>query len=252
VWFDRSGKELERVGLPDSANPMSPSLSPDGRRVALTRAVDGNADVWLLDTVRGVLSRRTTFDGIDDFPIWSPDGTSFVFGSSAKGSLDLYRRSLTGSGDQELLVATPQLKVASDLSPDGRFLLYRSFDPKASYDIWALPMTGDRKPFPVVQTNFEERDGQFSPDGKWIAYQSDESGRFEIYVQPFPGPGGKERISTKSGAQVRWRPNKELFDIALGWSAHGCADPVCVRRPVRRRRHARVAVHHARGRWRSF
>ena len=77
-------------------------------------------------------------------------------------------------------------------------------------------MDGDRKPFPVVQTNFDERDGQFSPDGKWIAYQSNESGRFEIYVQPFPGPGGKLQISTNGGAQVRWRRDgKELFYIAL-------------------------------------
>jgi hypothetical protein len=79
-----------------------------------------------------------------------------------------------------------------------------------------MPMDGDRKPFPVVQTDFEERDAQFSPDGKWIAYQSNESGRFEIYVQPFPGPGGRTQISTNGGAQVRWRPGgRELFYIAL-------------------------------------
>ena len=103
-----------------------------------------------------------------------------------------------------------------DWSPDGRFLLYRSIDPKTGSDIWALPLDGDRKPFPVVQTNFDERDGQFSPDGKWIAYQSNESGRFEIYVQPFPGPGGKSQVSTNGGAQVRWRRDgKELFYIAL-------------------------------------
>src|SRR5262249_25337741 len=138
--------------------------------------------------------------------------------------------SSTGEGAEELLLASPQLKVATDWSRDGRFLLYRSLDPNLSYDIWALPMSGanasptgrghqeiagDRKPFPVVQTNFDERDAQFAPDGKWIAYQSHESGRFEIYVQSFPGPGGKERISTNGGTQVRWSyDGKELFYIS--------------------------------------
>ena len=98
---------------------------------------------------------------------------------------------------------------------DGRFLLYDSLDPKRGSDIWALPLEGDRKPFEVVQTDFNERLAQFSPDGTWIAYQSDKTGRFEIYVQPFPGPGGDSRVSIDGGAQVRWNPNgKELFYIA--------------------------------------
>ncbi len=103
-----------------------------------------------------------------------------------------------------------------DWSPDGHVLLYKSNDPKTSFDLWALQINGDRKPFSVVKTNFQEREGQFSPDGKWLAYQSDESGRFEIYVQPFPGPGSKVQVSTNGGAQVRWRRDgKELFYIGL-------------------------------------
>ena len=95
-------------------------------------------------------------------------------------------------------------------------MLFHSEDPKRSSDIWALPLDGDRKPFPVVQTNFDEEAAQFSPDGKWIAYQSDESGRVEIYVQPFPGPGNRWPISTDGGSQVRWRSDgKELFYVAL-------------------------------------
>ena len=102
-----------------------------------------------------------------------------------------------------------------DWSADGRFLLYDSLDPKRGFDIWALPLEGDRKPFEVVQTDFNERLAQFSPDGTWIAYQSDKTGRFEIYVRPFPGPGGDSRVSIDGGAQVRWNPNgKELFYIA--------------------------------------
>src|SRR5262249_35415929 len=106
--------------------------------------------------------------------------------------------------------------MPTDSSPDGRHLLYFTFGLKTQNDVWALPMEGDRKPFPVVQTEFEERNAQFSPDGKWIAYQSNESGRFEIYVQPFPGPGPKTVISTDGGAEARWRGDgKELFYIAL-------------------------------------
>jgi Tol biopolymer transport system component len=103
-----------------------------------------------------------------------------------------------------------------DWSLDGRWLLYRDADPKSGFDIWTLPLDGDRKPFPLVQTTSEERDAQFSPDGKWIAYGSNESGRFEIYVQPFPGPGTKSIISTSGGGQARWRRDgRELFYIAL-------------------------------------
>jgi len=103
-----------------------------------------------------------------------------------------------------------------DASSDGRFLLFRSNGPQTIYDLWVLPITGDKKPFPFLQTPFDERDGQFSPDGKWIAYQSIESGRFEIYVQPFPGPGGKFQISSNGGAQVRWNRNgKEIFYVSL-------------------------------------
>ena len=165
---------------------------------------------------------RITFDPGDDIcPLWSPDGTSIVFGSVRKtrrATVDLYRNLLSGPpGSEELLLSTSQPKFPMDWSADGRFLLYDSLDPKRGFDIWALPLEGDRKPFAVVQTDFNERLAQFSPDGKWIAYQSDKTGRFEIYVRPFPGPGGDSRVSIDGGAQVRWNPNgKELFYIARG------------------------------------
>ena len=116
-----------------------------------------------------------------------------------------------------------------DWSADGRFLLYDSLDPNRGRDIWALPLEGNRpstgsgrpepaegrKPFEVVQTDSDEGLAQFSPDGTWIAYQSNKTGRFEIYVQPFPGPGGDSRVSIDGGAQVRWNPNgRELFYVA--------------------------------------
>ena len=112
-------------------------------------------------------------------------------------------------------------------SPDGRFLLYDTADPKGSVDIWALPLDGARKPFEVVKTEFNERMGQFSPDGKWLAYQSDKTGRFEIYVRPFPGPGDDVPVSSNGGAQVHWNPRGgELFYLAGD-------DRMPVRRPSR-------------------
>jgi Tol biopolymer transport system component len=159
--------------------------------VALSQQLNQNFDIWLLDLGRGVLSRFTFDPAIENNPVWSDDGRQIVFASNRRGVYDLYQKTASGAGTEELLLATPQTKDQSDLSPDGHFLLYRSLDPKTSYDIWAVPLDGDRKPFPFVKTNFDERDGQFSPDGKWIAYQSNESGRFEIYVQPFPWPRRK-------------------------------------------------------------
>src|SRR5262249_36739050 len=139
-----------------------------------------------------------------------------VFHSNRKGAHDLYTKPATGPGSEELLLTSAQDKRPLDWSPDGRFLLYADTGPKGGVDILALPMDGDPKPFPVVQTNFDEDLAQFSPDGKWIAYQANESGRYEIYIQPFPDPGSHTQVSTNGGAQARWRSDgKELFYIAL-------------------------------------
>src|SRR5262249_26510580 len=138
------------------------------------------------------------------------------FNSNRKGVFDLYWRLSDRAGADELLLDSDQNKVATDWSSDGRFLLYRSLDPQTSYDLWVLPTSGDKKPFPFLKTPFDERDGQFSPDGKWVAYQSTESGRYEIYAQPFPGPGRKSKIPTNGGTQPRWNKNgKEIFYVSL-------------------------------------
>ena len=216
IWFDRSGKQIEKLGDLDSATREAPSLSPDRLRLALNRTLNGNTDVWTLDLGRSLLSRFTFDIAADTFPIWSPDGDRIVFNSNRQGVYNLYEKRVTGSGNERLLLATPQNKAPVDWSPDGRFVLYRSPTLTTGFDLWALPMDGTGKPFPVAQTDFDERDGQFSPDGKWVAYQSNESGRSEVVVQPFPGPGEKLQISTNGGGQVRWRPDgKELFYIAL-------------------------------------
>jgi serine/threonine protein kinase/Tol biopolymer transport system component len=215
LWLDRSGKQVGHAGDPDTENPYNPELSPDGRRLALNRTMNGNADIWVMDVEQGVLSRFTFDRVLDAYPVWSPDGRRLVFGSNQKGTVDLLEKAASGIGAEKLLLASPQNKTPLDWSLDGRFLLYRH-GRSAPYDLWALPMDRDGRPFPIVDTNFDERDGQFSPDGRWIAYESDESGRFEIYVQAFPEGGGKRQVSTDGGAQVRWRRDgRELFYIGL-------------------------------------
>ena len=215
VWADRSGREKGTVGAPDSALVLSPSISPDGSSLAFLRRVNGNSDVWLLDTRRGVLSRFTDHAAEDVFPVWSRDGTRIVFASNRNGTLALYQKRTTGVGVEERLPGTEEA-VACDWSPDGRFLLYQRRSAKTGFDLWALPLVGGGEPFPVGQTQFHERDGQFSPDGKQIAFDSTRSGRVEVYVQSFPGPGAALQVSVSGGAQARWRPDgRELFYIAL-------------------------------------
>jgi eukaryotic-like serine/threonine-protein kinase len=216
VWVDRSGRELERIGEPIGGVAVNPAISPDGRRVVLQRTIDGNIDIWQLELGRGTLSRLVSNPALDVNPIWSSDGRWIAFGSNRMGTVDLYRKSATGSGNEELILKSPHTKSVTDWSLDGQWLLYRDADPHTGFDVWALPMAGEQKPLPLVLTSFDERDAQFSPDGKWIAYGSNESGRFEIYVQPFPGPGTKWPISTNGGAQARWRRDgKELFYVTL-------------------------------------
>jgi Tol biopolymer transport system component len=213
TWFDRSGKALGTVGAPDENGLSFPMLSPDGRRVAVHRTVQGNADLWLLDDVR---TTRFTFDvSLDRYAIWSPDGSRIVFDSNRKGQRDLYQKPSNGAGSEELLLESPQDEAALDWSADGRFLLYLVLnDPKTSLDLWALPLEGDRKPFVFLNATFEESLGQFSPDGRWVVYVSNESGRYEIYVRPFPKSGGQWQVSTAGGIWPRWRPDgKELYYI---------------------------------------
>jgi serine/threonine protein kinase len=215
AWFDRTGKLLEAVGSPDEFGIMATALSPDGKRVAAQRAVQNNTDIWLFDSAR---TTRFTFDtGLDRFAQWSGDGTRIVFDSNRTGRRNLYVKPADNSRTEELLLDTPDDKASNDWSSDNKFILYNTpanVGPTGS-DVWVFPLEGDRKPYPFVQTNYEERLSQFSPDVHWIAYQSNESGRYEIYIRPFPGSGAQSQISTNGGIQVRWRHDgKELYYVA--------------------------------------
>jgi hypothetical protein len=211
TWFDRSGKNLGTLGPADDSL-LTPYLSPDGNRVVVWRATQGTADIWVID---GTRSTRLTFDlGLDRYPIWSPDGKRIIFDSARKGSRHLYEMSPDAPGSEKLLLETNQDKVVTDWSADGRYVFFNSIDPQTGWDLWVLPMDGDRKPFVFLKTNSDERRATFSPDGKWVAYTSNESGQLEVYLRPFSGRG-QWQVSTGGGAFPQWaHDGKELYYFA--------------------------------------
>ena len=198
------------VGKPGEV--WAPRLSGDGRRVAYSLGDPG--DVWLEDFSRHV-STRLTFNPADDsVAVWSPDDTRIYFMSQRSGGGDIYQKPSSGTGADELILSSGSQKNPTSVSPDGRFLLFQSLSPKTKMDLELLSLA-DRKVTPFLQTEFDENYGVFSPDGRWIAYASNESGRYEVYVQPFPGPGGKWQISNAGGTAPVWRRDgKELFYLA--------------------------------------
>jgi Tol biopolymer transport system component len=217
AWVDRQGTSQALPGPLRSY--FAPRLSPDGQRVAVsTRDV---LQVWTFDIARRALS-PVTVDGSSSYSIFSPDGKRIVFRSGAAGGQDnLYWRAADGSGDVERLTTGARNQTPGSWSPDGTTLAFveegdsigtRFFQ----FDIWALSI-GDRKTRALIHTPANEMTPEFSPDGRWLAYVSNESGRSEVYVQPYPGPGGRHLISTNGGEQPAWSPNgRELFYVQSG------------------------------------
>ena len=210
TWFDRNGKVLGTIG---DRGSNSPRLSPDGRRLAIEFG-DPSPDIWIFDTVSGIRTRLSTNATASD-PIWSRDGKNIVYltipGNSNKARLGV--RAADGTGVERGLQEEDQWQSPTDWSPDGNYILYDRGEP-GSTDIFAMPVHGSEKPFPVIKTPAWERGGVFSPDGRWIAYSSRESGRDEVYVTPFPGPGPKWQVSTSGASSPRWRRDgKALYAI---------------------------------------
>jgi len=170
----------------------------------------GMADVWIQE---GSRSLRFTSDPADDrIEVWSPDSKQVVFASDRKGHFDLYRKAANGLGSEELLLESDSLKFPMSWSPDGRYIIY--WTTLNDGDLMVPPLNGG-KPFPFLSTPFNEELAQFSPDGKWVAYDSNESGRYEVYVRPFPGPGAAWQVSTAGGDSARRRADgKELYFLA--------------------------------------
>jgi len=216
VWTDRAGKRLGAVTKP--ALVRSGALSPDEKRLAFGISNESGdlSNIWLQDINRGVISRFTFETGVSYSPVWSRDGNQIIFTHRDAGAQDaIYQRAVTGTGKAEMIRPTALNTSTWDWSPDGKFILYSDYQDKTKYDLWLLPLEGDHKPVPYLQTPFSEFCAQFSPDGRWIAYVSDESGRFEVYVQTVPASGPKWQISSAGGDFPRWRRDgKELYFIA--------------------------------------
>jgi eukaryotic-like serine/threonine-protein kinase len=215
AWLDRSGQTVQTLTEAD-LGLLSPVLSPSGNEVAMLRRVAGNSDVWLADTRRGALTRLTNHPGEDIFPIWSADGRSVIFTSNRTGTFGFYQKDVSGGEEKLILPAIADEVFPSDASSDGTTILYQRRSVATSGDLYALSLTGSGASTLLFESEYDERDPQLSPDGRWVAYQANNSGRFEIYVRPFPGPGPAIAVTTGGGAGVRWRSDgRELFYLAL-------------------------------------
>jgi Tol biopolymer transport system component len=215
VWVDRAGKELSEAGPPGDYRSLN--MSPDGKKVAyeLADPDSGTRDIWVQDLTRPGRTRLTFGASSESNPVWSPDGTRIIYSIGAKLD-DLFMRPAAG-GNEEVVLRSEMDKRPTDWSSDGKYVLFDATDRKSAnrWDIWVLPLTGERKPFPYTSSPSEEQEGHFSPDGKWIVYTSDESGKTEIYAAPYPATGAKWQVSTGGGVVGFWsRDGKEITYIS--------------------------------------
>ena len=215
TWFDRSGKPLGNLG--DQADYLDVVLSPNGERAATSvlHPETGTRDIWIFDVLRGLREPFTTGTSDDFAPVWSPRGDRVIFSSAREGGVDLYER--TPEGREQRLDPGPAGigKFAAHWSPDGKEILYiGGHRVIARSDLMFLPIAGDRRPRPFLNSDAVETQGRFSRDGRWIAYAWNTTGRLEIYVRPYPGPGEPERVSTDGGQWPQWsRDGTELFFV---------------------------------------
>ena len=209
--FDRNGKILGVTAGPWAYRGLD--LSPDGKRIAAHRHDDQGGDIWITELDTGSNS-RFTFDPSQHnaSPVWSPDGERIAFGSLRRGSWGIYQKSSSGVGDETLLFESKLQILPIDWSRDGQSIVFWLNDPNTLADLWHLPLQGDRKPVPFLDTPALEQHGQLSPDGRWLAYTSNDSGSAEVYVQSFPVRGTKYQLTSNGATFPRWRHDgKEIL-----------------------------------------
>ena len=215
MWVTRQGRE-EAIKAPLRAYTL-PRISPDGTRVAFDIR-DQENDIWVWDLTRETLTRVTFDPGLDQHAVWTPDSRRLLFSSSRGGAQNLYAQAADNTGTTERLTTSPNPQVPLSMSPDGTRVLFMETAPKTGQDISMLtlapsPATAPRPTQPLIQTAFNELNAEVSPDGQWVAYQSNESGRMEVYVRPFPKVDtGHWQVSTGGGSRPLWARNgRELF-----------------------------------------
>ena len=214
VWFDRQGKRLGTAA--PAADYDALCLTSDEKRIVYVLAdpVSGSIDLWALDVAGGRPSRLTFNPAVDFYPVCSTTGQEVIFASLREGAPNLFRLMITAPGSEQVVLRSPAPKIPTDWSRDGRLVLYTALNPKTNADVEVLTLSAG-PPRVVVATAADERNARLSPDGRWIAYISNESGSFEVYVQPFPTTGAKWQISKGGGQQPQWRRDgRELFYIA--------------------------------------
>jgi len=187
----RDGKQAGSI-TQQGAPYFTPTLSPDGDRLAVSfSGVLGTIGIWVFDLRRGTWTRITFENGVQHNPVWAPDGQTVFYGSRTGEINHIYAKAADGSGSvRTILASNDASEYPTSISPDGRYLVYdrRALtDIQASHDLWVLPLFGDSKPFPIVQTSFDDINAAVAPNGKWMAYQNNESGHMEVYITPFPG-----------------------------------------------------------------
>jgi dipeptidyl aminopeptidase/acylaminoacyl peptidase len=215
TWFDRSGNPMGTVG--NAGVGYSAAISPDGSSIAFDQsAPPSDSDVWVYDVARATESRLTSGPNFNAYPVWSSDGTALLYWAFRDGIGQIIKRARGGTGAESVLSLSELPKIRdrypSDWSRDGRHLILTVSSEKTKQDIWVSPLSEDQKAFKYLASEFNEGQGKLSPDGHWMAYNSDETNRYEVYVQTFPQPGGKTRISTNGGGFPIWsRDGKELY-----------------------------------------
>jgi len=219
AWLDSTGR-IEPIRGTTAEYTGNAHLSPDGRALVAGVVEGGSANIWVHQWAQDTKTTRLTFtQGFEAYPVWSPDGKGIVFTSNRNGALNLYWMRADGAGSAVRLTESKNDQLAFSFSPDGKRLAFVEIDPKTGYDLWTLPLDEVQsdhpkpgKPEPFLVTPFKEHSPMISPDGRWLAYYSNESGRYEVYVRPFPGPGGKWQLSTGGGDSPVWsKKAPELF-----------------------------------------
>jgi len=218
LWMRRDGS-TEPLRAAPAAYRDEIRFSPNGERLALS-VVNQQSDIWVYEWGRDLLSKLTSHPTLDTSAVWTPDGRRITFRSARHGVDNLYWQRADETGEPQRLTESKITQFPMSWHPNGKFLAFMELGQRTNADIWMLPMDGDEtsgwkpgKPVVFLNGPSDERQAMFSPDGRWLAYQSDESGQSQVYVRPFPGPGGRvQQVSTAGGSLPRWsRTGNKLF-----------------------------------------